>query len=381
MGEVQRYISSSFWSDDWVDSLSIQGKLLYMYLLTNECTNIAGVYKITMKRMKDDTGIPRDEIKTLLEGFEEKRKVFYFQEYMIIPKWPKHQRIGERSTLCMGMYAALRGLPIEIRAFLCSDPNHYIYDLRKVFDNFDQYVKMIDDAKKGIDDPENGIDDHLKQPLGAENTENTDRLSHKLDLDLDSDIDLDSDLEIRSSGSNLNVVSPEEKQPPLSLLRESVKESGYIIDDKIAEKFQNSKIPEEWTQGQKSFFAYAKICIDEKYPEKPVSEKRTLFITAVQTWENLREEYPAWKNSQEKIEQTAAKKQAINNKPTHCEKCQVELSFKTSLPRCPSCKGFYEFDSKSGKYVFSETFKPTTQGVMNEIRHKETFQSGVPDFV
>ena len=175
---VQRYISSSFWSDDWVDSLSIPEKLLYMYLLTNEHTNVAGVYKITIKRIKDDTGISKEEVIAILEKFSRDRKAFYINEYIVIPKWLKHQKLGQRGKLRMGANAILRGLPQEIKDFIMQ-PGNFEYDTSFLREN--GYTPSI---------PHNDNTGNTDRV-----SENEDALSH--DLDLDSDSDLDSDLDVR----------------------------------------------------------------------------------------------------------------------------------------------------------------------------------------
>jgi hypothetical protein len=167
---VQRYISSSFWSDDWVDSLSAREKLLYMYLLTNENTTVAGVYKITVKRIKDDTGISREEVVAALDKFTKDKKAFYIDEYIIIPKWPKHQKLGERGKLRLAVNALLKSLPRKIKKFLMQ-PGHYDYDLLFLGnDNDDQPIPYPENEEKG---------DRVCQK--------TDTLSSDFDLDLDID--------------------------------------------------------------------------------------------------------------------------------------------------------------------------------------------------
>jgi hypothetical protein len=125
---TQRYISSSFWSYDWVNSLSVKEKLIYMHLLTNERTNIAGVYRMTIKRIKDDTGIEREEIVSTLDKFASAKKAFYYKEYIIIHKCPRHQRIGEREELRLAIVAVIKSLPDEIKRYI-SQPWHYEFDL------------------------------------------------------------------------------------------------------------------------------------------------------------------------------------------------------------------------------------------------------------
>jgi len=115
----QRYISVSFWDDEWIQTLKPNEKLIYLYLLTNPLTNIAGVYKITERRICFDTGIDIETIKKTLSIFEKKRKVFKFNEYIIIPTWAKHQGWEKRRNIRDGIIAELQELPEEVIEFLC----------------------------------------------------------------------------------------------------------------------------------------------------------------------------------------------------------------------------------------------------------------------
>jgi hypothetical protein len=36
----QRYVRTSFWTDKYIEELSPNEKLIFLYLLTNECTNL-----------------------------------------------------------------------------------------------------------------------------------------------------------------------------------------------------------------------------------------------------------------------------------------------------------------------------------------------------
>jgi hypothetical protein len=109
----QRFISTSFWDDSWVQELSAEGKLLYMYLLTNPLTNIAGVYKITIRRISFDTGMTLDAIKALMAEFEQAGKAAFVSEYIILPNWPKHQKLSV-SGVRAGLERILKSLPAEL---------------------------------------------------------------------------------------------------------------------------------------------------------------------------------------------------------------------------------------------------------------------------
>lgn len=89
----QRYIDVSFWDDAWIQDLDPSEKLVYMYLLTNPLTNIAGVYQITRKRVCFDTGFTSDTIGHILAKFEAAEKVYTFKDYIILKNWCKHQKV------------------------------------------------------------------------------------------------------------------------------------------------------------------------------------------------------------------------------------------------------------------------------------------------
>ena len=110
----QRYISTSFWDDEWIATLNPSEKLLYLYLMTNPLTSISGIYKISTRRMVFDTGFNDDTIKIILGKFETDGKAYKCGEYMIIPTWPKHQRWEQRSKIKSGILNDLKALPVEI---------------------------------------------------------------------------------------------------------------------------------------------------------------------------------------------------------------------------------------------------------------------------
>jgi len=110
----QRYISTSFWDDEWVQEATKLQKLFYLYLLSNPLTNIAGIYQITNRRISFDTGFSSKEILDMWEFFEQEKKVYRRGEWLIIPSWPKHQRVSERDNCRKGIDAVLLELPEEI---------------------------------------------------------------------------------------------------------------------------------------------------------------------------------------------------------------------------------------------------------------------------
>jgi hypothetical protein len=112
---TQRYISTSFWTDKWIRSLDPSERYLYMYLLTNPMTNIAGIYPITMDRIAFDTGYDERTLRPMLKRFETSGKLYYFDdEYVVIPAWPRHQNPEKKPTIKTGIDAVLKTIPKNV---------------------------------------------------------------------------------------------------------------------------------------------------------------------------------------------------------------------------------------------------------------------------
>lgn len=124
---TQRFISTSFWDDEWVQTLDPSEKLLYLYLMTNPLTTIAGVYEITVRRMCFDTGFNTDTIRHILGKFEKARKAFHHNGYIVIPAWPQHQKAETRPKIKEGIDAIINKLPKEMVEYIISVG--YRYDI------------------------------------------------------------------------------------------------------------------------------------------------------------------------------------------------------------------------------------------------------------
>lgn len=161
---VQRYISTSFWDDRWIRTLDPSERYLYLYLMTNPLTNIAGVYQITIDRIAFDTGYDERTLQPMIQRFTDARKaIFYHDEWMILPSWPKHQRIKARDNVRKGVDALLLALPQDVYEMLFEVGYRY------------QFLEELKDAKP-LASP--------FKPLGSP--------SNYSDSDTDSDTDSDA---------------------------------------------------------------------------------------------------------------------------------------------------------------------------------------------
>lgn len=163
---TQRYISTSFWDDEWVHKLDPSEKLLYLYFMTNPLTSIAGIYKISEERISFDTGFNISTIQNIMIKFEKSGKAYRYKEWVILPNWAKHQKVTERNNIKKGIDSILLSIPDDVYYFAVSKGYKYIY---------------LNDLNKPLISP-------LKPLISPSNYSDIDS-----ELDIDSDLNSDSD--------------------------------------------------------------------------------------------------------------------------------------------------------------------------------------------
>lgn len=87
-----RYVNTRFWDDSYIFRLGPNEKLLFLYLLTNPLTNIAGVYEIVPQRIANDTGLPPEDIAMFLDRLEANGKIARHGDWIGISNFARHQK-------------------------------------------------------------------------------------------------------------------------------------------------------------------------------------------------------------------------------------------------------------------------------------------------
>lgn len=93
----RRYINTKFWNDGYVSDLDPIEKLLFMYFLTNEHTNISGVYEVPLKVVAMETGIDKSMIEKILPRLS--KKVGYVGGMVVVKNFLKHQETKSEQTI------------------------------------------------------------------------------------------------------------------------------------------------------------------------------------------------------------------------------------------------------------------------------------------
>lgn len=109
----KRYLNTKFWVDDYVVELDPTEKLLFLYLLTNQYTNICGVYELSLASMSFDTGIEKTMIKKILMRFEADNKAVYRNGWIYIKNFIKHQELNP--SIKRGIEKSIKELPQNVK--------------------------------------------------------------------------------------------------------------------------------------------------------------------------------------------------------------------------------------------------------------------------
>ena len=113
----KRYFNTDFWSDTWVRTLTCQQRDLFLYLLTNERANLAGIYEIGMDRIAFDTRLPSKAITEALARFARDGKAAYLGGWLILRNAPKHQELSSPQVV-KGIRRVIASVPAEVEAEL-----------------------------------------------------------------------------------------------------------------------------------------------------------------------------------------------------------------------------------------------------------------------
>lgn len=79
-----RMVYTKFWDDDYVQSLELSAKVLYMFLLTNPSIGQNGVFQISNRMIQFFTGIALSDVVEALEKFENDKKILRYGDWIAI---------------------------------------------------------------------------------------------------------------------------------------------------------------------------------------------------------------------------------------------------------------------------------------------------------
>ena len=106
-----RYINTKFWSDGFIIKLSPLERYLFLYFLTNEHTDICGIYELPLEIIERETGIEYDSLLKLIDRL--KGKIYIIEDWVYIKNFSKHQATNPKVS--EGINRSLKEIPPLIK--------------------------------------------------------------------------------------------------------------------------------------------------------------------------------------------------------------------------------------------------------------------------
>lgn len=144
MGKYTTF-QKSFWSDDYVLSLTRDQKLVYAYLVTNDKTQQCGIYEIALSKVCLELAMTTEDFLYHLKKFVEDKKIYYSMETkeVCIINWMKHN--GNTSWKTMeSVKKQLQDIKNPVLMLL-------LYDPRKPL--FDGHIRKKDESGRYVETP------------------------------------------------------------------------------------------------------------------------------------------------------------------------------------------------------------------------------------
>lgn len=114
--DLRRSINTKIWADEWFEGLEPETKLVWLYLLTNQYTNMVGIYEITMKRISFETGVSPETLRKAFEGFERVGKAYFIKNHVVLTNWMKNQSMN--TNMEKAAFAQWEKVPLEVKKAL-----------------------------------------------------------------------------------------------------------------------------------------------------------------------------------------------------------------------------------------------------------------------
>jgi len=110
---MYRMVDCGTWDDPWFESLEPQGKLFFLYLLTNPRSTSCGAFEITPRKMAFETGIPQAQIEGWLASWAPRVQWWPEHQIVFLKNFYKRQTNSEKVRVNAARLVAV--MPAEVR--------------------------------------------------------------------------------------------------------------------------------------------------------------------------------------------------------------------------------------------------------------------------
>ena len=87
-----RPVKTSFWTDPYIQGLSVEEKLIFLYLITNPLTRLCGIYEISDRTIAFETGLSEKVVAQTVDRLYTDGKTVRHGSWIYIINYSKHQQ-------------------------------------------------------------------------------------------------------------------------------------------------------------------------------------------------------------------------------------------------------------------------------------------------
>ena len=136
------FLNTDVWSDEYIRSLGINGKCVFIFLLVNPFSNLSGAYQIPRKAIAPMIDLDENIVEDILKKLEADKKILFSNGYIAI-KNKKNYWGKLAGKFLINVLETINECPLEIREFLDFDTlcKDYQYSIDRPLKNKEQRIK------------------------------------------------------------------------------------------------------------------------------------------------------------------------------------------------------------------------------------------------
>ena len=125
-------VKSLTWTDSRFKKLSRDGKLLWLYFMTSERSNMAGVFESSTDLIFDETGLDSAEFSAALKELAINRMSWHSNNYVILKNRWQYNNL-ENSKIVKGISNTIVDIPDSVKIFILELDNELTWAIDTVF--------------------------------------------------------------------------------------------------------------------------------------------------------------------------------------------------------------------------------------------------------
>lgn len=115
-----RNIHTRIWTDAWFCELSLDEKVLFIYLFSNPNASVCGMYEMPKRNMALDTGISITRVSEILDNFSKAGKAHYQNGIVWVVNLKKYNDSGDSAKIKARIIKDVAAIPdCEMKAMYC----------------------------------------------------------------------------------------------------------------------------------------------------------------------------------------------------------------------------------------------------------------------